>query len=271
MQAVNEHSEIPDSGAVQFRGLLAEEFDALDLVIDDTQRALKKLRPGSESEVMRLALGQRSLLLLHGARLLLEEGHWEIAAGVVRQMFEVLVNVEHLLNQSDTEAAWKSYRTYGEAQLLQASLRKMKYAIATGYIDEAARVEALEATLKDAQFDEFRHPKGHIRDSWSGLSVGKLAEASRVTWRTGQYRYYYRSWSEQAHGSSSSLINSVAPRTPRSPRSEEYAAFAREARQEIAMIVELAADLTSALGIFGSKYGTTVRGWRELLSRKASE
>jgi hypothetical protein len=269
VQAVNEASAIPESGRVLFRGLLPTEFDALDLVIDDTVRSLNHLQPGSDSEVTRLAVGHRALLLLQGARLLLEEGHWEFATGAARQVFEVLVNVEHLLNQSDTEAAWKSYRTYGEAQVLQASLRKLKYAIAAGYDDTTGEVKVLTAALDDAKFDEFRHPKGHIRDSWAGRSIEKLADASGVAWRTDQYRYCYRTWSEQAHGSPSSLVSGITPRTASIGLDQELATFAREARQEITMLIGLFADLASALGIFNSSHEATVRGWREQLSQGA--
>lgn len=266
---MNEASPIPESGAVLFRGLLPAEFGALDLVVDDTLRALSHLQPGSASEVTRLAVGQRALTMLQGARLLLEEGHWELAVGVVRQMFEILVNVENLLNRADTDAAWESYRQFGEAQFLQASLRKLRYAIAAGYNDTSGEAKALTAALDEARFDEFRHPKGHIRDSWSGLSVEKLANASQAPWRVDQYRYYYRTWSEQAHGSPSSLISVITPRSASTGLNQELASFAREARQLITMLVGLSADLGSALGIFGSNRGTTIRGWREQLSREA--
>lgn len=269
VQAMNEAKPAPESGAVLFRGLLPAEFGALDLVIDDSSRALKRLRSGSPSEVTRLAVGQRMLTMLQGARLLLEEGHWELAAGVARQIFEILVNVENLLNRADVEAAWESYREFGEAQLLQAALRKLKYAIAAGYDDASDEARSLTAALGDARFEEFRHAKGHIRDSWTGRSVEKLAASSQVPWRADQYRYYYRTWSEQAHGSPSSLISTVTPRTASTGLNVELASFAREARQLITMLVGLSADLGSALGILGPSRETTVRGWRDQLTRTA--
>lgn len=271
MQTISDSSTIPDSRARLFRDLLPVEFAALDSVIDDSLDALSNLQPGSESEVTRLAVGQRALTLLQGARLLLEEGHWELAAGAGRQMFEVLVNLENLLNQSDTEAAWESYRRYGEAQFLQTSLRKLKYAIASGYDDESGEAKALATALDDARFDEFRHSKGYIRDSWTGLSVEKLAATSQVPWRADQYRCYYRTWSEQTHGQPSSLISNVTPRTASTGLEQELASYAREARQEITMFISLFADLASALGIFGTSHGTICNVWREKLGQEQSD
>lgn len=260
---------IPESGATLFRGQLPAEFDALDAVIDDTGDALLRLQPGSESEVIRLAVAERALTVLHGARLLMEEGHWELAAGAARQLFEVLVNVEHLLNQTDSEAGWESYRRYGEAQFFQAGLRKLKYAVANGYNDENDQIGVFEATLADARFDEFRHQKGHIRDSWTGISLEKLASSSRVPDRTAQYRYFYRTWSEQTHGSPSSLISSITPRAASNGLEQELARVGRESRQEIVILISLFADLASALGIFGSNYRAMVAVWREKLTQNA--
>lgn len=254
---------------MRFRGLLPAEFEALDQAVEDTLRVLSHLQPGTPSDVTRLAVGQRALTTLQGARLLLEEGHWELAIGAVRQIFEILVNVENLLNRADADAAWENYREFGEAQFLQASLRKLRYAIAAGYNDTSGEAKALKAALGEDRFDEFRHPKGHIRDSWSGLSVEKLANASQVPRRGDQYRYYYRTWSEQAHGNPSSLISAITPRSASTGLNREIAFFAREARQLITMLVGLWADLGSTLGIFDLDRATTVRGWRKQLSREA--
>lgn len=238
-------------------------------MVDDILQALSRLAPGPKSGVIRLAVGQRVLNVAQGARLLLEQGHWELAAAAVRQLFEMLVNIEYLLRQPDAETAWESYRRYGEAQSLQASLRKLNYAIAAGFTDTSGEADALTAALADARFDEFRHPKGHIRDSWTGCTVEKLANDSKVPWRTEQYRYYYRTWSEQAHANPSSLTSLITPRAESTGLDQELATFAREARQQMTMLVALSADVASALGVFGSNYEMTIRGWREQLSQEA--
>ena len=255
----------PESGAELFRALLPVEFSTLDLVIDDIVQANTRLSPGSESEVMRLAVSQRVLTIVQGSRLLLEEGHWELASAAVRQLFELLVNIEHLLDESDPETAWESYRRYGEAQALQASLRKLNYAVSAGFKDSHGEVANLSKALADARFDEFRHPKGHIRDSWTGRTVEKLAHDSRVPWRAEQYRYYFRTWSEQAHATPSSFVSNFSARAQTTGLDHELAMFAREAEQLITMLISISADLTSALGIFASAQAKTARRWQNHL------
>lgn len=58
---------------------------------------------------------------MKSTRLLLEHAHWETAAGPVRPLFELLVNLEHVAAEPDREAAVFRYAKFG---LLQAVRRQ---------------------------------------------------------------------------------------------------------------------------------------------------
>lgn len=47
----------------------------------------------------------RAVNALKAARLLLEAVHWEFAAAPARQLFDLVVNIEHLNTQGDRERA----------------------------------------------------------------------------------------------------------------------------------------------------------------------
>lgn len=258
---------VPECGAASFRGRLPGHFATLDVVIDDTEGVLAATRPTSEAECTRIAVGQRALTLLQAARLLLEEGHWEVATGVARQLFEVLLNVEHVLAQSDPASAWDRYRRYGEAATLQAGLRKLKYAGQLGYADTDGEAEKIEGLLADAAYAEFKTGQGVVRPNWSGKKVAALARDSPREGRGDQYEFYYRTWSEQAHGSSSTLIEMLIPQPESGAHERILAGVARESRHLIVMLLILFADLVSALGLFGDAYGERSKAWREALAK----
>ena len=50
---------------------------------------------------------------LKSVRLLCEQAHWEFAAGVVRQLFELVLNMEYLGTLPDRDAAIFRYAKYG--------------------------------------------------------------------------------------------------------------------------------------------------------------
>lgn len=110
------------------------------------------------------------------ARLLLEESHWELAASAARQLFDLLVTIEYLLQQPDTEAAWDSYRRFGIASEIRGAKRKLEYAIADGYTEDD--LAAFDATLSDPSFDEFKNKNGELRREWAEQTVRDRANVS---------------------------------------------------------------------------------------------
>lgn len=57
----------------------------------------------------------RGVNAVKSTRLLLEHAHWESAAGPVRQLFELLINLEHIAADPDRDAAVFRYAKFGAA------------------------------------------------------------------------------------------------------------------------------------------------------------
>lgn len=180
-------------------------FVALRLAIGDVGRALDDQQgPASPVDVAKLSIVTRALVILQAAHLLLEEGHWEVASGAARQLYELVLNVDYIVTSVDTDAAWADFMTYGLASDIRARKRKLEYAIADGYDDAEGKVREYEDFLADPVLDAFK-TKGRLRDNWTGLSTKQLAEKSKHPERLRQYEYYFRSWSEEVHANSPEL------------------------------------------------------------------
>lgn len=248
------------------RATLHGVFAALDLVIDDGLRALER-NDGrlSASKAGRLAVAMRGATLLQAGRLLLEEGHWEVAAGVARQMFELLINIEHLLAQPDEGAAWADYKNFAMAADLQARRRAMTYAMGDGYQDSDDAAAELDECLALDVFDQFRDRHQNIRDSWSGKTAYKLAEQSRSSERLRQYQFYYRTWSAQAHAGPSALIESLVPRSKTGAVEDFTGSISRETVHLIVMLILLFSDLMIALDTLGPSTQERISLWRQAL------
>ncbi|QYH34583.1 DUF5677 domain-containing protein [Salinibacterium sp. M195] len=241
-------------------------FAALDLVIDDGLRALERNNGQvSASKAGRLAVAMRGTTLLQAGQLLLEEGHWEVAAGVARQMFELLINVEHLLAQPDEDAAWADYKNFAMAADLQARRRAMTFAMGDGYQDSDDSAADLDECLALEVFDQFRDRHQNIRDSWSGKSAYKLAEQSSRSERLRQYQYYYRTWSAQAHAGPSSIIESLVPHSAAGAVEDFTGRTIRETLHLIAMLILLFSDLVIALDILAPSTHERISSWRQAM------
>jgi hypothetical protein len=188
-------------------------------VLRDTARAgdaaLSEAVPADDH----LARFDRGVLLrgvnaLKSARLLLEEMHWEFAAGPARQLFELLVNLEHLNAETSREQAAFRFTKFGLLQTLRAQLEEANYEQATGRPVDEARVTVIQGLL-DSSFDEFRvGDQGRLARSWSGKSTRDLALASPVQpLRSRQYQLLFVAWSEQVHAAPASLMDAFFPRS----------------------------------------------------------
>lgn len=195
------------------------------------------------------------------ARLLLEESHWELAASAARQLFDLLVTIEYLLQQPDTEAAWDSYRRFGIASEIRGAKRKLEYAIADGYTEDD--LAAFDATLSDPSFDEFKNKNGELRREWAEQTVRDRANVSER--RRQQYDYYYRSWSEETHASSPGIVRAYIPRAAGGALDAILGSGERDTRQLIVMLVALTGDLLLAIGILGIEGPQRVGIWRQAL------
>jgi hypothetical protein len=140
--------------------------------------------------------------------------YWEFAAGPARQLFELLVNLEHLNTDTDREQAAFRFTKFGLLQTLRAQLEEADYARVTGRRVEEARVAVIQGLL-DSGFDEFRAgEKRRFTKSWAGKSTRDLALASSVQpLRSRQYQLLFVAWSEQVHAAPGSLMDAFFPRS----------------------------------------------------------
>lgn len=245
------------------RDSLRGYFAALDTVIEDLNSVLSQAQGTvTEQFAVRLAIAAKSQTLLQGARLLLEESHWELAGSAARQLFELLVTIDYLLQQPDIDAAWDSYRRFGIASEIRGTKRKLEYAIANGYPDDDD-LTAFEAALSDPSFDEFKNKNGELRKEWAEQTVRD--RANLTAHRRQQYDYYYRSWSEETHASSPEIVRTYVPRAAGAALDTILGSGERDTRQLIVMLVALTSDLLLAIEILGIDGPQRVGIWRQAL------
>jgi hypothetical protein len=152
---------------------------------------------------------------LKAIRLLCEEAHWEFAAPILRQLFELAINMEFLATQPDREAAIFQYSKYGLLQMVRDQHATLLYDQKTGRSIDSERLQALEQMLAQS-FPEFRsvgsNGKVHWKPSWSGHSARYLAERSKHPLRADQYKLLFSTWSEEAHAAPAALLVNMFPR-----------------------------------------------------------
>jgi len=142
-------------------------------------------------------------------RALLEKGFWEHAVGVVRQVFELLVNMEYLAKQESREDTTMLFARFGLLQMILARLRRMSYEEDKGRpIDDKLFAE-LERHLQN-DFVDFRAntKNGSVKwvSSWCRKTTSQLADASTDPMRPHHYNILYRVWSEEAHAAPGALV-----------------------------------------------------------------
>lgn len=155
----------------------------------------------------------RGINSLKSVELLIREGHWEHAVGVVRQMFELLVNMDYMNTLPDRNEAAFQYCKYGMLQYVQAARRNILYSKETGRPYDEELLRSLDGLLGTA-FSEFQgKPKtdGTVRwvTSWCRKTTRDLAEASPDAMAIKQYEILYTVWSEQAHAAPGALIDNI--------------------------------------------------------------
>lgn len=149
---------------------------------------------------------------LKAIRLLCEEAHWEFAASAVRQLFELVLNAEHIARDPDREAAMLRYAKFGLLQMVREQQATLIYERETGRPIDLERLGLLDSML-ERSFPEFRHvgSTGHVTwdKSWSGIDARRLAQMSSRRIRPHQYTLLFSSWSEQAHAAPGALIDDL--------------------------------------------------------------
>jgi hypothetical protein len=193
---------------------LAKLFKLMGQVTEAAQKAVLST-PDATEPVVRFDIE----VLLRGAnsvkavRVLLEQGHWEHAVGITRQLFELLVNMEYLGKQSDRGEATLRFARFGLLQFVLAEQRKIEYDQGKGRPIDPAKAALVDHHLMN-DFTDFQakpKPDGSVRwvDSWCRQKVQYLAEQSGDPMRVHQYEILFRVWSEEAHATPGALIKSL--------------------------------------------------------------
>lgn len=137
--------------------------------------------------------------------LLVEHSHWTAAAGTTRQLFELLLNLEHLANYADREAGIVRYRNFGEFQQLRGRIEKLKFIRESGHILDESQEQGYLAKLNEDRFKLFiqrldKETQAPMwATSWSGHKIYKLCTLSVHRMGTDQYNLLFVEWSELAH------------------------------------------------------------------------
>jgi Family of unknown function (DUF5677) len=250
---------------------LSRTFETLKDAAATGDAALSQPVPAGDD----LARFDRGILLrgvnaLKSARLLLEAMHWEFAAGPARQLFELLVNLEHLNAHANREQAAFRFAKFGLLQTLRAQLQEADYERSTGRPVDEKRVAAMERMLATG-YDEFRvgKEKQRFASSWSGNNTRKLAEASPVQpLRKAQYQQLFVTWSEQLHAAPGSLMDAFFPR-PVDAIDEMVEEDDKRVAETGAMCVTLFAELWGQLRTVASLDVSRIVRWQTSLAAEA--
>lgn len=207
------------------------------------------------------AILERAINALKGVRILVEHGHWELAQGVLRQLFELVINIEYLNYQPDRREAMRKYVHFGVLEKIQARRDEMKYNEQAGHQVDSDRLAALEKYLAGSEFDEFRNKKGGFITSWASRKTKELCELSKMGLRMHQYDLLYSAWSEHAHATPGALVDSIL-RTSNPGWVEEMIANDEANIQEcIRMVVSLFVELRMYLPSIDSLHLDLINDW----------
>lgn len=193
---------------------LAPIFDTLRDMSDASHTYLQTAEPrDTPPGRLDLAIFNRMINALKAATKLLENGHWEFASPIVRHLFEMALNAEHLYSFADRDAAVFRFVKFGTLQKIVGEIEELEYRKSTGRAVDQERLQRLYSLTEG--FGEFRAKDRadgtrRWRESWSGKTTRALAEASEHRMREAQYRMLFRGeWSEQTHGSPVTYLDGV--------------------------------------------------------------
>lgn len=221
-------------------------------VLDDVRNRTLGLIAESDPELTDLArfdtaVLNRGINLLEASRLLLAVGHWEAASAMARQMFELLVNMEHIGRQSDREAACLKYQRYGLLQFAERARREVEYDRSTGRSGDERRAELAAQILASPDFDQFKDRKGKWKRNWSGHDARGLASMSPNPMREKQWEQLFVTWSEETHATPVAMLASMRGWHGRAWVDEKVDEDDREVGQMILMLVSFFIELCNVL------------------------
>lgn len=156
----------------------------------------------------------RAINTLKAASVVAGAGHWEIASGCARQIYELLLNMEFIAEQESRETASLAFARFGMLQRVLGEIAEIKYDRDTGRSHDVVRLTALENHASSSPlFYDFQVKKKdkpvRWRRSWNGMSAWDMAQQSPNALRAPQYRLLYKRWSEEAHGAPGAHIDNL--------------------------------------------------------------
>lgn len=189
-------------------------LDLQATVIEYAREATLDHNPTTEIGRFDRAIFERALSVLHAVYILAKEGHWETANAPVRQLFELLVNMEHLNTYPDRELAAIKFVQFGSLQEALAEAGELDFAQTLGHMVSATRLVRVRTILGSPAYAEFRRgsdARGQAKwaKSWHGKTLSQLCDQSPKELRKINYRTLFSEWSEQAHGAPGALVRGI--------------------------------------------------------------
>jgi hypothetical protein len=244
-------------------------FKVFDEIINGCNKSLIGT-PNPLSPIVRFdaAVLLRGLNTLRSIRILLEQAHWELASAGARQLFELLVNMEHLNSRPDREEASLRYSKFGLMQMTRQQQQQLEYALKTGRTVNQTRKKTIDRLLKE-NFPEFLGKDGRWVSSWSGKNTRQLAEGSTRDIRTDQYELLFSAWSEQTHASPGALLGNIFSLAGSKAIEEIVADDDREIIEVAGVSISLFFELWWALPNVVPLDSQTAAGWMEKFADEA--
>lgn len=206
--ATPEHFEPPGS-FTRVPGVperLPTEYGHLESLVDAVYAAWPQFGgPTSALQHLQLKFFDRAFNVVKGIMILLEQSHWELAAPLVRQIFEMILNLEEIERGNDPDVAAVRFSRFAMLQEVRHRLANLQYDISMGRDLEATQ-ERFDSGLEFAvaTFPEFRrtYRRGaRWAESWCEASTKELAQRSEHPLRVSQYEIVFRFLSAYGHGS----------------------------------------------------------------------
>lgn len=194
--------------------IVTKLLELLDDLVREARKVALSANPDTELGRFDRGVFERCISVIHAAQVLVSAGHWETATSPVRQLYEIVLNMEHLNTYPDRELAAIKFIRFGSLQEALATLANLEYEHERGEQIQLKRVLDIRQALEGETYAEFRaKPRRdgspQWRQNWCGKNIAELARESTNRLHHVNYKLLYSAWSEQTHGSPGALLPRV--------------------------------------------------------------
>ncbi len=250
------------------RELWPDIFRPLDAMVDAVEGWVHAVESVPEDPLNNLKIGMsiRAVNILKCVKLLAGGGHWEDVAILTRSIFELLLHLEEVLRDPNSQQQRAArFIKYGRLQEYLHAKANAEYDVARRrFRGDTAQLRELDKLTLDA-FPEFlekskdkRKPPRWAR-SWCDKSVKQLASDSANQMRPHQYALLYRFTSDMVHSSPLSLTGATHLGMMGGKTDEEILARDKAKMTEfVTMAVMLCGEIVMLLGDTLPGYDPTV-------------